>query len=248
MGSIRLPHIIRPNESGELLPDPTRNQICRTMKKSPIVLLALLLGISMIAQAQILQRGNFLIGSTLGFSSADSKVKQVLNSVEQTNSGPVSLQLNFSPNVGYFLADDLVLGIGMDYTFGRFKEPNTDRTEDSNLLFGPFFRYYYDLGENMAFFGEMDLGFGNSSDDQFIGSTRQSITTNIFSVGVGPGFTIYSDNAIGIEALFKYNFARSHFNTIGVDQVQNETITKTNQFDISLGIQFYFSSIQPAGK
>jgi hypothetical protein len=218
------------------------------MRKSTVILLALILGFAGMATAQILQQGNFLIGSTLGFSSADSKIKRVLNNVEQTNSGPVSLQLNLSPNVGYFLADDLVLGIGMDYTFGRFKEANTDRTEDSNLLFGPFFRYYYDLGENMAFFGEIDLGFGNSSDDQFIGNNKQSITTNIFSIGVGPGFTIYSNNAIGIETMFKYNFSRSRFNTMSIDQIQTETITRTNQFDISLGIQFYFSSIQPAGK
>lgn len=218
------------------------------MKKLLILCLGVMFGLATLTHAQVLKSGHFLIGSTIGFSSADSKVKQVLNGVEQTNSGPVSLQLNISPNLGYFLSDDLVLGIGMDYTFGRFREPNTDRTEDSNLLFGPFFRYYYDLGGNMAFFGEIDLGFGNSSDDQYIGSNRQSIRTNIFSIGVGPGFTIYSDNAIGIETIFKYNFSRSHFNTTTIDQVQTETITKTNQFDISLGIQFYFSSIQAAGQ
>lgn len=218
------------------------------MKKSSLLTVVLMVCLLGISNAQVLESGNFIIGSTLGFSSADSKVKQILNGAEQTNTGPVSLQLNFSPNIGYFLADDFVLGIGMDYTFGRFEEPSRDRTEDSNLLFGPFFRYYYDLGENMAFFAEMDLGFGNSSNDQFIGNSQQSITTNIFSVGAGPGFTIYSSNAIGIEALFKYNFARSRFNTTSIDQVQTETIIKTNQFDISLGIQFYFSSVQAAGQ
>lgn len=217
------------------------------MRKSLFIIVLLVWGFAHPASLQILESGNFLVGSTLGFSSANSRVKQTLSTGEQTNSGPVSLQLNFSPNIGYFLADNFVLGIGMDYTLGHFKEANTDRTEGSNLLFGPFFRYFYDLGDNMAFFGELDLGFGNASNDQLIGTTRQNINSNIISIGVGPGFTIYSDNAIGIEALFKYNFARSRFNTTAVDQVQTETITKTNQFDISLGIQFYFSSIQAAG-
>ncbi len=35
--------------------------------------------------------------------------------------------------------------------------------------------------------------------------------TNIFAIGAGPGFTIFSSDAIGIEALIKYNYARSKF-------------------------------------
>ncbi len=194
-------------------------------------------------QAQVLERGNFLVGSTVGFSAADSKISRTLNGVDQDESGPSSLQLGISPNVGYFLTDAFVLGIGLDYTFSRLSEPNEDRTDDSDFLFGPFMRYYFPLENNMAFFVEADFGFGNSSDDLIVGGGQQKLNTNIFAIGAGPGFTIYSDNAIGIEALFKYNFARSEFTT-DIDQVTTETITKTGQFDIALGIQFYFGGIQ----
>ncbi len=135
----------------------------------------------------------------------------------------------------------------MDFTFSRLKDKNRDRTDDSDFLFGPFSRYYLPVAEGMAFFWEAEFGFGNSSDDQFIGSDKQSISTNIFAIGTGPGFTIYSSQSIGIEAIMKYNYARSKFNTES-GGVKTTTTTRTNQFDISLGIQYYFGGIKPVEK
>ena len=65
--------------------------------------------------------------------------------------------------------------------------------------------------------------------------------------GVGPGLTIFSTSALGIEALFKYNYARSTFDT-NVGGASAKTTTETNQFDFSVGMRFYFSGIQKAGK
>jgi hypothetical protein len=79
-----------------------------------------------------------------------------------------------------------------------------------------------------------------------IAGQRQKITSNIFALGVGPGFTIFSDSAIGIEALFKYNFARSSFDT-DIGGIVTETTTRTNQFDLSIGVQFYFGGVQRVG-
>ena len=207
------------------------------------IVFALMFGCTL--HAQILEKGNFVIGSTIGFSAADSKISKTLNGVDQDESGPSSLQFSISPNVGYFLTDAFALGIGMDFTFSRLEEPNEDKTDDTDFLFGPFMRYYFPMDNNMAFFLEADFGFGSSSDDLITAGGSQNLDTNLFAIGAGPGFTIYSDNAIGIEALFKYNYARSKFKT-EVDGVATQTITKTGQFDIALGLQFYFSGIQKA--
>lgn len=214
------------------------------MKKLNFLLFAMLFAISGPVIAQVTNQGNFLIGSTLGFSSSASDIRFVNSNSDEEGQGPASLQINFAPNIGYFLMDDFALGLSMDFTFSRQEEPSTDRTEDSNLLFGPFFRYYFPLDDGLAFFGEASFGFGNSSDDLFIGEMKQSINTSIFATGFGPGFTIIAKNGIGIEAIFKYNYAQSRFNTL-LNGINQETITKTNQFDISLGVQYYFSGVRP---
>ena len=213
------------------------------MRKILIILMAL---IPMALPGQVLNKGNFLVGSTIGLSTADSKIAQIAGDVDAEGKGPSSVQLSLAPNLGYFLTDEIAVGLGASYTFSSLKEPNEDRTDDSDLLFGPFGRYYYPVDDNMAFFLGADFGFGHSSDQQTGAAGNQSIRTNIFAFGFGPGFTIYADNGIGIEALFKYHYSRSKFHT-DMDGVETQTISRTNQFDIALGVQFYFGGVKGVG-
>jgi len=192
-----------------------------------------------VASAQILDKGNFMIGTTIGFSTANSKVSAGGN--EEKGLSP--RQINIAPSIGYFVLDNFALGIGADYTINRVVLPNDDKKEDSDLLFGPFARYYFLLGDNAALFAVANFGFGNSKDEQTVGETTESISTNIFAVGVGPGITVYSKGGFGIEAIFKYNYANSKFDT-KTGGVTTSTTTKTNQFALSMGLQYYFGGLR----
>lgn len=195
--------------------------------------------------AQISEQGNFVLGSTFGFSTATSKISKNSADTDVSGDGPSSTQISFAPNVGYFVLDNWSIGIGMSYTFSRVEDPNLNNIEDANLLFGPFTRYYLPLEDDKAFFLQADFGFGNATDQLDVGGGLETIKTNIFAIGIGPGFTIVSNEAIGIEALLKYNYARSDFDT-EANGVRQQTVTKTNQFDFSIGLQFYFSRVAPA--
>jgi len=194
---------------------------------------------------QVTSQGNFIIGSSIGLATSSSEITLEDETGDAEGDGPSSTQISFSPSVGYFPLENVVVGIRMDYSFSEVKEPDENRNEDSDLLFGPFSRYYFPVGEDMAFLFEAGFGFGNSNDQKEIAGSFQSINTNIFSLSVGPGFTIISNESIGIEALFKYNYSRSDFDT-EIAGVRRETKTITNRFDISIGIQFYLTGFQKA--
>ncbi len=213
------------------------------MKKLLSIITVALLAATSWGYAQVLDQGNFMMGSTVGFSVAESKVTLQSSNNNQEGKGPTSSQFNIAPSVGYFVVDHFALGIGMDYTYSAIRNPNEDKVDGSNLLFGPFFRYYVPVGEDVAVFLVTNFGFGNSSDNQTIGTQLQEVSSNIFAVGVGPGFTIFSNSAIGLEALFKYNFARSTFDTT-IGGIATTTVTRGSQFDLSLGVQFYFGGVQ----
>jgi len=191
---------------------------------------------------QVTDKGNFLIGANLGFSSANSETEQNLNGDPSGTEGSTAAQFNITPSIGYFLANNFTLGIGMDYTYNSIERPNEEKASDSDLLFGPFARYYVPLDNNMAFFIEGTMGFGSSDEESNIGDVSQDISNNVFAVGIGPGFTIFSENGIGIEAQLKYNYAESDadFEFEG-DDVNVNTIT--NQIDFSVGVYFYFGRL-----
>lgn len=213
------------------------------MKKLSWLILCSCWGI--LSWGQVTDGGNFVVGASLGLSSAHSKIIQEVGTGESEGEGPSSSQFSISPKLGYFVIDQLALGIGLDYTRSEVEEPSHNRTTDSDLLFGPFVRYYLPLTDDMAVFLESNFGFGNASDHLEIDGEPQDISTNIFAVGVGPGLTVFSADAFSVSAIFKYNFARSDFDT-SIGGQQRRTVTKTNQFDFSVGVAYYFSAIRPA--
>ncbi len=196
--------------------------------------------------AQVTEAGNFMIGSTLGLSSAQSRITQVDAQGEESEETPSSTQFSIAPSIGYFIMDEFAVGIGMDYTFSKVDNSSEDYTRDSDLLFGPFARYYFLATDDSALFLEANFGFGNSRDDKELAGQTQKINTNIFAMGFGPGFTVVSSGSIGIEALVKYNFAKSDFDT-EIAGIKQQTISKTNQFDFSVGFRYYFGGLTKIG-
>jgi len=204
-----------------------------------LLLACCLVGLMVPSFGQVTDKGNFLIGANFGFSSASSDTEQNINGDASSTIGTSASQFNISPAIGYFLMNNFALGIGMDYTFNQIEQADGTQEEDQDVLFGPMARVYMPIGNNMSFFLESTVGFGSSSDQSNVDGDAQDISTSVFALGIGPGFTIFSNNAIGIEALAKYNYARSDADF----QIDNQSInvnTVTNQIDFSVGLHFYF--------
>ena len=195
-----------------------------------------------VAQGQFTDQGRFMIGSAVGFATNTSKTSFSGQTPNQSESEPQNTQWNVAPSIGYFLFNNFTLGIGLDYTSSTETREGNDKTKDSDLLFGPFARYYFPFGDKAVFL-QGNFGFGNSSENSNLGGTDQNINTNILAFGAGPGFTIFSNDAIGLEALVKYNYARSKFD-LDIAGVKTTTTTKTNQIALSLGIQVYFAGLR----
>lgn len=226
-----------------------------TMKRLITLAAFSILALTASAQESILlqptQRGNFVIGSRVGFSTAQSSVdvQSTVGSIK--GDGGSSTQFNISPGIGYFFARHFVLGIGMDLlktksSTGIDLNGGTiipQESENNNILFGPFLRYFIPSGEDVAFFIGSTVGFGNSKNQFIDNNQTQTINNSLFTVGAGPGLTIFSKNGLALEALAKYNFARSR-SEINVQEVKRTSETRTNAVDFSIGIQYYFGGMR----
>lgn len=223
------------------------------MKK--VITLLSLFFFSFVAVAQMnvitqTQRGNFIVGSRIGFSTAKSSVDVQATSGNIKGDGGSASQFNLSPAIGYFFLDNFALGISMDWLRttsstgidlnGNNASPQ--ETDNNNLLFGPFVRFFLPF-DDKAFFIGSTVGFGNSRNQFVSDGKSQSINNNILSVSVGPGFTIFSKNGIALEALVKYNFARSK-SEIDLQSVKRFSTTWTNAVDFSVGMHYYFSAVR----
>lgn len=223
-----------------------------------MALILSMFAVSATAQVTLLQptqRGNFVIGSRIGFSTAKSSVDVQSTTGSIKGDGGSSSQFNLSPGIGYFFAQNFVVGISMDWlktnsSTGVDLNGGTlapQKSENNNVLFGPFIRYFFPSGEDKAFFLGTTVGFGNSKNQFISNNTTQTINNSLLTIGVGPGFTIYSKNGLALEALVKYNFARSN-SEINVQDINRISKTWTNAVDFSVGMQYYFGGFKAATK
>lgn len=193
-------------------------------------------------------KGNFMIGTGFGFSTAKSQVDISGSGTNFEGESGTSTQLNFSPGVGYFFTKNFAFGIAMNYLSSNsevptdFDDPASVKRESFNrdILFGPFTRLYVPIQEDKAFFVSATLGFGNSRDEFNTGENSQTVNTNLITFGVGPGLTIIAADGLAIESIIRYNYSNSD-SEVEVNEVTRTTNTTTNAFDFSVGIRYYFS-------
>ena len=92
--------------------------------------------------------------------------------------------IDLSPNLGYFIADDLAIGLGLNLT--SVSPGGGESFTDFGL--GPFVRFYF----ADAIFAQagVNLGLGDSEFTEF---------------QVGVGYSWFIDNSVAIEPMLFYN-------------------------------------------
>lgn len=82
--------------------------------------------------------------------------------------------------------------------------------------------------------------FGRSKTQVTVDGRTQDITNNITSLGIGPGYTIFSNNCFALETQVKYNYGISR-NEVNLNGVSTSTKTFSNAWDFVVGATYYFS-------
>ena len=129
-----------------------------------------LLFTSQLVSAQAVGQGVWMLGGNAGFTSTKFKAADESNTT-----------LFLNPNLGYFIADDLAIGLNLNLTSAN---------EVTTFGLGPFVRFYF----ADAIFAQagVDLGLG---DNEF----------TAFQVGVG--YSWFLSNGVAVEPMLFY---RSH--------------------------------------
>ena len=159
------------------------------MKKIIVILAAL---VSVAANAQTTQ-GQLFAGGNLGFSSTNfESAKDVKNT-----------SFSIVPEIGYFVADNLAVGLGIGYGMGKVTRPTasvTTETTSSVFVISPFVTYFVaTAGDKFFFTPQFRAGFnlGNQKIRETYGTFDQTVTakTQNIDIAVSPGFTYFpSDN------------------------------------------------------
>lgn len=110
---------------------------------------------------------------------------------------------NFSPKAGYFVTNNIAVGVKLGFTSGKQTQDAglaTIETKTNTFEAGAFGRYYFTPASQFSFFGELSAGF-NSAKTEIDGVPGES-KSNGFNVGVAPGISYFVSKNIALEATF----------------------------------------------
>ena len=211
----------------------------RTLKLSLITLS--IFAFTSLTQAQL------YVGGNLGFNtlSTSSTVGTT------TTKGGSSSSLTLSPEVGYFLSDNLAVGVGVSFNSNSITTPITPTTSsvalNSTFMINPYARYFFYKSGSFSAFAEGSVGYGSMMSETTLGAnTTKNPSTSIISVGIAPGIAYdLSDKFSLIAKLGNVGFQSSKKTTTNtIETTTTTSTTNVSNFGLNVGLSsFTFGAI-----
>lgn len=202
------------------------------MKKLLVAGAIALFGLS---NAQIAKGSTYLSGN-LNFSTIDNN-----------NNNTTQNELKLVPSVGYFVADNLAVGLGIGYANTMDKVENKaaySKVSSNALVVEPFIRKYWGLGDKLSIFGQLSvpMAFGNVKSENNITSSKETFSQ--YGVVVKPGLNYFVSNNWAIEAtLGEFGWNNSQFKNA---QAVNAYKFGLNFDSVGLGVKYFFTKTAAA--
>jgi outer membrane protein W len=195
------------------------------------------------AQAQT-TAGRMMIGGGIGYTTRTN----------ETSFGDAkSNQLNINPQFGYFIVDNLAIGLTADYYKTKYTRPEplalggeADITFNTTII-SPFARYYvFTPNEKFAFYAEASAGIGFSTqDNNYYNSadpTDEDIKSKSFNARILPGFCYFFNEKWALDLqLNGISYSSNDPNTdsdVEDDKTSSFTVG-TSSLNPSLGFRYF---------
>jgi len=187
----------------------------QTMKRSIILTAVLCFYTLSVTEAQI-NKGRMLIGASTSFSSINfgsdlmslgfTSLKQKSNATGYVEPAADKMTtINLLPKVGYFIINNLALGV--EAFINSYSEKyGSDGSTSSMIYFGlgPFARYYMPGSKIMPFF-EINSLFGSMDSKYKSTMINYSDKSGVTSVGGGVGIAVKLGDKVTFDMMAGYN-------------------------------------------
>lgn len=134
--------------------------------------------------------------STFGFGEGDIFVEGNIGfgSTNDKNTETKTSNFNFAPKAGYFISDDLAVGLDLGFASNKTEVAGTETEKISAVGIGAFARYYFlDLGERFKTYGEFGVGYATANDK------IADVKVNILGVGATLGINYFVTENLAIN-------------------------------------------------
>lgn len=133
-----------------------------------------------------------------GLLAQTQKHDWLIGGVLEINTAKNNTRVEFSPNVGYFIVDNLAIGAKMIIAYDQLGDLKV-----TSFGVGPFARYYFTDDKIKPFFAA-DFDYQN----QKFTTSQGSSTENAFNYFLGGGAAFFINENVAVEGLLGYRHTK----------------------------------------
>lgn len=174
-----------------------------------------------------IEKGTWVVEG--GFSIF-SENREITNDINSTND---IVRFSIMPRLGYTLSDNLVLGLGIGYSYSKLEHSN-ERNElislskTNSISFTPYLKKFFPLSDNLALNLQAETSYERGKRE----TTNNSFSndTDYFFIGLRPGVNYSMSDNFLLQASFG-SLGYSNYRMETNDVIQE----KSNSFGLNLG-------------
>ena len=193
------------------------------------------------------QKNDIVISGTLNYSTQNSLQKYTEPNTTPIENDSKSTQLIATPEIGYFLSNNLIIGAKLGYIHSSFKNNSSFIENKSNgFTSGVYGRYYFSPKKRISIFTELGATYDhikNKSEDteENIAIETGSGKQKNYSLAMSPGINIFLTKNLSLTSrIGKIGYTQTKGNIHYKDEGNtNEYENSTFQASLSLD-NFYF--------
>lgn len=134
-------------------------------------------------------KGNYIVSGSTGLQFLSSNTKNVYDG--QTQNELDTKTFSFNPSVGYFIIDNLAIGLSCNITSTKY-EPNEDSySKSASTLIAPTVMYYFPVDGKIRPFAQLGLGLQSVTNKVKGGYSEDKQTLDGLAVNVGGGVSYF---------------------------------------------------------
>lgn len=216
--------------------------------KSKLLIMVALCAIAFTTNAQT-EKGRKLLGGSIGFVTQKT----------ESSSKHSSTNLNAGSQIGLFVANNLVIGTSLNYSYSKTKPVISNYFDGSNYYVSsisgnlsnsygitPYVRYYVNIIEKLKFYGQLNIGANFGTQQTIDAQSNTKTKTNdfqLYSTSINPGLAFFATKKLAIELSFPLiGYMYQNYDEVDSNPVKStfSAFSFAASTSPSVGINFHF--------
>ena len=200
------------------------------MKKLVLLLVVVLSSVTIFGQTT---KGNFVLSGNTGLQFMSNNVKTVYDG--KTEDEYTQSSFSFLPSFGYFVIDNLAIGLSSNISFSTMTDEDGDKNSANSTSILPNVIYYFPLDGKIR--PTLQVGVGYSSiTNKFIPKTGADDKSSLsgISYNIGGGISYFANDNIS------FDFGISYSKLSLIDGDDDKSKMNLGVLGSNIGISVYF--------